>query len=442
MPTSRAELESILFWYQQHHDSLHYFRRLIDSTFLSTLFLHIVLLRPGVQGFKCDGEVQWKCTPEKGEWQSIRHSQRDDSRQERCCDQRAAYRKQPEHAPASCMRWGYLCLFVSRLIPQVFGTAADEFNSLTWGVLQERITTTNYGTDSKREVFKYPVVMNTVQSTFAAIFGYLFVLATRKSPTDLPIIPNTRILWPLTLVAFTSALASPFGYASLQYVDYITFLLAKSCKLLPVMFLHVTLYRKKYPFQKYAVVALITAGVAIFTLQQPAGKKHKGAESSSVYGLVLLGINLLFDGLTNSTQDDIYASFRPYTGQQMMCALNVMSTILTSVYLLLLPYLAQSGIGAVVGLDLGKGAGELHAALAFIQRHPAVGWDILGFAASGALGQVFICKSQYNDVPISSLTLRSHDPVSLWQSALGWYYGHPKNADHDHLCGVVRPQLE
>ncbi|PPJ58271.1 hypothetical protein CBER1_07318 [Cercospora berteroae] len=261
---------------------------------------------------------------------------------------------------------------------------------LTWGVLQERITTTNYGTDSKREVFKYPVVMNTVQSTFAAIFGYIFVLATRKSPSDLPIIPNTRILWPLTLVAFTSALASPFGYASLQYVDYITFLLAKSCKLLPVMFLHVTLYRKKYPFQKYAVVALITAGVAIFTLQQPAGKKHKGAESSSVYGLVLLGINLLFDGLTNSTQDDIYASFRPYTGQQMMCALNVMSTILTSIYLLLLPYLAQSGIGAVVGLDLGKGAGELYAALAFIQKHPAVGWDILGFAASGALGQVFI----------------------------------------------------
>ncbi|KAM3415831.1 hypothetical protein BST61_g9338 [Cercospora zeina] len=261
---------------------------------------------------------------------------------------------------------------------------------LTWGVLQERITTTNYGTDSNREVFKYPVVMNTVQSTFAAIFGYLFVLATRKSPSDLPIIPNTRILWPLTLVAFTSALASPFGYASLQYVDYITFLLAKSCKLLPVMFLHVTLYRKKYPFQKYAVVALITAGVAIFTLQQPAGKKRKGAESSSVYGLVLLGINLLFDGLTNSTQDDIYASFRPYTGQQMMCALNVMSTVLTSVYLLLLPHLAGSGIGAVIGLDLGKGAGELYEALAFIQKHPAVGWDILGFAASGALGQVFI----------------------------------------------------
>ena len=109
---------------------------------------------------------------------------------------------------------------------------------------------------------------------------------------------------------------------------------------------------------------------------------------------MLLGINLLFDGLTNSTQDDIYARFRPYSGQQMMCALNLMSTFLTSCYLMLSPFLGQSGIGAVFGMDL-KSAGELQEAVSFIQRHPAVGWDILGFAACGALGQVFICKSMW-----------------------------------------------
>lgn len=233
-------------------------------------------------------------------------------------------------------------------------------------------------------------MINTVQSTFAALLGYIYVLFTRKSSTDLPIIPSKSILWPLSLVAITSSLSSPFGYASLQYVDYITFILAKSCKLIPVMLLHVTLYRKRYPFYKYMVVALVTLGVAIFTLHQAPGKKKKGAESSSIWGLALLGINLMFDGLTNATQDNIYAKFRPYTGQQMMCALNVMSTFLTSAYLLLLPYFAQTGIGAIVGMDLSKSSGELYDALAFIQRHPAVGWDILGFAASGALGQVFI----------------------------------------------------
>ena len=169
--------------------------------------------------------------------------------------------------------------------------------SLTWGVLQERITTTNYGTVAKPEVFKYPVLMNTVQSVFAAMLGYIYILFTRSNSKDLPVFPSKRIFWHLSLVAITSAMASPFGYASLRHVDYITFILAKSCKLLPVMFLHVTLYRRKYPFYKYAVVALVTSGVAVFTLHQSEGsKKRKGAEGSSLYGLMLLAINLLFDG--------------------------------------------------------------------------------------------------------------------------------------------------
>lgn len=290
------------------------------------------------------------------------------------------------------MRRRHICVFVSFSVDREISENTADNNSLTWGVLQERITTTNYGTESNREVFKYPVVMNTVQSLFAALLGYIYVLFTRKTSSDLPIFPSREIMWPLSLVAITSSLSSPFGYASLQYVDYITFILAKSCKLVPVMLLHVTLYRKRYPFYKYAVVAMVTAGVALFTLQSSTGSKKKGASNNSVYGLVLLGINLIFDGLTNSTQDNIYASFRPYTGQQMMCALNVMSTCLTTGYLLVSPYLVQSGIGATFGID-AKGAGELQDALAFIQRHPSVGWDIVGFSACGALGQVFICKS-------------------------------------------------
>ena len=119
------------------------------------------------------------------------------------------------------------------------------------------------------------------------------------------------------------------------------------------MFLHITLYRRRYPFYKYAVVTLVTSGVAIFTLHQSEGsKKKRGAEGNSLYGLALLGINLLFDGLTNSTQDDIYAKFRPYSGQQMMCALNVLSTFLTTCYLILSPYMVHSGMGVYLGMDV------------------------------------------------------------------------------------------
>ncbi|SMR42240.1 unnamed protein product [Zymoseptoria tritici ST99CH_1A5] len=307
---------------------------------------------------------------------------------------------------------------------------------LTWGVLQERITTTNYGTPTNREVFQYPVVVNTVQSLFAASLGYLYLLFTRPTPASMPVIPSRKILGPLCLVAIISSVSSPIGYASLQHVDYITFILAKSCKLLPVMFLHVTLYGKRYPFYKYAVVALVTAGVAIFTLQSGGGKKKKTNSGNSIYGLVLLSINLLFDGLTNSTQDDIYAKFRGYTGKQMMVALNIMSTILTTLFLLLSPYIAQTGVGAMVGISTGKGAGELWDAIAFIQRHPAVGRDILMFGAAGALGQVFIFMtlSIFGSLVLVTVTV-TRKMLTMILSVV--YFGHALTAGQWVGVGLV-----
>ena len=268
-------------------------------------------------------------------------------------------------------------------------------------MLQERITTTNYGSETSPLKFKHPVFVNTIQSIFAATLGYIYLLSTRKHAGDLPVFPTRNILLPLSLVAITSSLASPFGYASLSHVDYITFILGKSCKLLPVLFLHVTLYRRKYPLYKYGVVALVTAGVAVFTLYHPSsGKKGKGnVQGSSAWGLLLLSVNLLFDGLTNSTQDQIYKSHKPYTGQQMMCSLNILSTVLQAAYLLVQPYLQQSALGEVFGLNAGV-KGELISAIDFIRAHPSVGWDILAFAAFGALGQVFICKC----LPFVSIT--------------------------------------
>lgn len=217
-------------------------------------------------------------------------------------------------------------------------------------------------------------------------------MRTPRGSSVPPIFPSHDIIPPLALVAFTSALAAPFGYASLDHIDYITFILAKSCKLLPVMFLHITIFRKRYPLYKYLVVAAVTAGVAVFTLH--SGKKHKASSRATsgqtAWGLLLLGINLLFDGLTNSTQDYIFANFQPYTGPQMMCANNLLSTLVTGGYLMLSPWLVHTGIGEWLGMDVAGNAGELASALAFLRRYPAVWRDVIGFAACGAIGQVFI----------------------------------------------------
>ncbi|KAI0010139.1 UAA transporter [Xylariaceae sp. FL0662B] len=283
---------------------------------------------------------------------------------------------------------------------------------LTWAYLQEKLTTTPHGAPGETEVFKFPVFLNTIQSFFAATTGGLYLyFSTARGAAVPPIIPSSRILPPLLLVALTSSLASPFGYASLAHIDYITFLLAKSCKLLPVMFLHITVFRKRYPLYKYLVVAAVTAGVAVFTLH--SGKKGggKGSSSSSsgnsAWGLLLLGINLLFDGLTNSTQDYIFGAFGPYSGPQMMCANNLMSTAVTAAYLVLSPWLVNTGLGRWFGMDAAGGAGELAEAFDFMHRYPAVWADVLGFAACGAVGQVFIfyTLSTFSSVLLVTVTV-------------------------------------
>jgi UDP-galactose transporter B1 len=296
------------------------------------------------------------------------------------------------------------------IVQLVIAVAGIYASFLTWAYLQEKLTTTPHGSPDSPEFWRFPVFLNTIQSLFAATVGSVYLVASTPAGSRVaPIIPSSRILGPLAVVAVTSSLASPFGYASLAHIDYITFLLAKSCKLLPVMLLHVTIYRRRYPLYKYLVVAAVTAGVAVFTLH--SGKKHKkrvqSDEANVSWGLLLLGVNLLFDGLTNSTQDYIFQTFRPYTGPQMMCANNMMSTLVTGLYLLLSPWLVATGLGDWLGMDVVGGAGELRAALDFMARHPAVWKDVLGFAVCGAVGQVFIfyTLSTFSSVLLVTVTV-------------------------------------
>lgn len=267
---------------------------------------------------------------------------------------------------------------------------------LTWGLFQEQITTTPYtpepntffpSQNSAVEYFRYPIFVNTIQALFAFISGsvYLYLSTGHYS-----IIPSRAALSPLALVSITTTLASPFGYASLAHVDYLTFVLAKSCKLLPVMFLHITLFNKRYPLSKYLIVLAVTAGVAVFTLYHPPkpGKPSKNAATSSYYGLALLGINLLFDGLTNTVQDHLFRSpqrYGPVKGPQMMVSSNALGFLLQASYLLITPFIPPFLLPTS-----GKSGPEFQSALAFINRHPSVLRDILTFCVAGAIGQLFI----------------------------------------------------
>ena len=246
---------------------------------------------------------------------------------------------------------------------------------LSWAVLQERIATTPYGADQR--VFRASLVLNTAQSIAATITGYLYVRKGRQ-----PIYPKGSVFQFLA-IAITSSLASPFGYASLRYIDYPTQILGKSCKLLPVMALGVLIYGRRFPPHKYIVVGMVTAGVAMFTLYSPVKKKQG---ESSLYGLLLLSVNLLFDGITNSTQDHMFKRFK-LTGPSMMVGLNLMSTILVSIYL--------------------SFSSELPEAITFMRQHPAIIKDIILFALCGAIGQlaIFYTLEKFGSLVLVTITL-------------------------------------
>ena len=111
-------------------------------------------------------------------------------------------------------------------------------------------------------------------------------------------------------------------------------------------------------------------------------------------GISYLLINLLIDGATNSTQDEIFARYK-VTGQQMMFWINVFCTALSSVIAVLplpqIPVLHPAASGT-----------ELEAALAFIRTHPDVVVPLAQFALTGALGQLFIFETLQH---FGSLTL-------------------------------------
>lgn len=194
-------------------------------------------------------------------------------------------------------------------------------------------------------------------------------------------------------------------------MDYLTYVLAKSCKLVPVMLLHVTLFGRRYTVMKYMVVFAITAGVVVFTLSQ-SSKKSSSAKQvldmrSKIVGLSLLAVNLLFDGLTNTVQDHIFAAKHYYgdmNGAKMMVASNIMATALTASYLFVTPLIPKAFIPAFIPID---NTNELASASRFLTAHPSVLQDVLGFAACGAIGQLFIYATleRFDSIVLVTVTL-------------------------------------
>ncbi|KAG0243750.1 UDP-galactose transporter [Mortierella sp. GBA43] len=283
---------------------------------------------------------------------------------------------------------------------------------LTWGFFQEKVSTTPYGEEASK--FKYFIFLNMVQAITASATAFFYLKLQGKQLT----MPSRMLLGKYFQVAFSNAIASPFSYAALKHIDYPTMILTKSCKLVPVMLMNIILYRRKYPTYKYACVTLITIGVSGFMLLAPVDEhKKKGAVESSLFGMLLVIINLAIDGVTNSTQDQIFHTFKT-TGQEMMCFMNLFMSMFMAIWL------------------LNPFNSELGNALAFCHAHPAIIKDIALFCICGAVGQCFIFYTleQFGSLSLVTVTV-TRKLFTILLSVVA--YGHVLNISQWLMIGVV-----
>jgi UDP-galactose transporter B1 len=236
---------------------------------------------------------------------------------------------------------------------------------LTWGVTQERVSTTPY--EGKK--FRYFIFLNTIQALIASIVAWIYILLKHSKVERI----SGPLLFDYIKISFLSCISSPFGYASLKHIDYPTLILGKSCKLVPVVLMNFLIYRKTFPLKKYLVVLLITLGVSSFMLLHPKSEGKKGNQNSSLYGLGLLSVNLMLDGAYNSSQDQIFHRYKNVQGTSMMMFMNLFSFTLMSLFLLINPW-----------------SSELGDAIAFCRAHPKIIYDIFLFGLAGSIGQCFI----------------------------------------------------
>ncbi|KAG8231877.1 hypothetical protein J437_LFUL011782 [Ladona fulva] len=261
-----------------------------------------------------------------------------------------------------------------------FGSALGIFVCyFYYGILQERITRGKYGgkNGEEEEKFVYALSLVLVQCVINFIFARLMLSYIMPQGED-----TTKSVY-YSLSALMYFLAMVASNMALQWVNYPTQVVAKSCKPIPVMVLGVLIGRKSYIWRKYLFVILIVLGVTLFMLKE--GKSRATSENGLGVGELLLLSSLMMDGLLGAIQERMKAEHETRSGH-MMLGLNKWSTLYLSV--------------AVIA------TGEIVEFWKFVGRHPAVLWQLGSLAAAGAFGQYFILfvVSEFGPLPSSIVT--------------------------------------
>lgn len=195
---------------------------------------------------------------------------------------------------------------------------------LIWGLLQEKIMTTEYPVSSQPQVAsqrfndlsselqqrrdssissrpgqatvifndsQFLVFINRMVAFVAAILAFVYTRhrqsrlhsqwyikngsgrpnGNRSAASQKPSAP----LYKFVYSSLSNILSSWCQYEALKYVNFPTQCLSKSCKVIPVMLMSKLLMSKRYPYIDYLCALLLAVGMFIFMLNQPIDELNK-----------------------------------------------------------------------------------------------------------------------------------------------------------------------
>lgn len=238
---------------------------------------------------------------------------------------------------------------------------------LTQGWVSEKLQTHRYGQQLER--FPQLEALNGAQSLTCFVWAWvLLAISVRTGQTNPKLLPAWTAYYKAGL---TNCIGPGFGMLALKNISYPAQILAKSCKMVPVMLMGTVLHGKLYSAVEYACMSLIGVGISIFAANSSSKVTSKLSQPNPGLGYTLCMLNLVCDGYTNAAQDQINKVYPKNSALHMMCWMNFWTSVYYGIYMFVITH---------SGTAMAR----------FCSVHGEAGIDVLLFCFCGAVGQLFI----------------------------------------------------
>ncbi|XP_002130278.2 adenosine 3'-phospho 5'-phosphosulfate transporter 1-like [Ciona intestinalis] len=284
--------------------------------------------------------------------------------------------------------------------------AGLQVSYLTWGVIQERIMTQEYGkTDSSSgEKFSNSQFLVFVNRLLAVIVAGVYSFIVRQPRHSCP-------LYKFSYASFSNIMSSWCQYEALKFVTFPTQVLGKACKVIPVMLMGKLISGNVYELYEWITATMLSVGISMFLFFQSGQHGNNVHVSEETYsslvgtssGIVLMLGYMMFDSFTSNWQGSLFKTHK-MSSVQMMFGVNLFSCIFTSCSLL-------------------EQGGFIEAAQ-FMMRHWDFAMHSVILSICSAVGQLFIFYtiSEFGAV-VFTIIMTVRQAIAILLSCV--IYGHP-----------------